>query len=61
MIKGLLDRTGVAAAEVEEVFMGNVVSASQGQAPARQAALYAGFCALNNYLPFNRYCIFEWR
>ena len=41
-IKGALERAGVDAAMVEEVFMGNVVSANLGQAPARQAALGAG-------------------
>lgn len=41
-IKGALERAGVAASEVDEVFMGNVVSANLGQAPARQAALGAG-------------------
>lgn len=38
MIGGL----GLKPEDVEEVFMGNVVSAGAGQAPARQAALYAG-------------------
>ncbi|MEN0004203.1 MAG: thiolase family protein [Bacteroidota bacterium] len=41
-IKGALEKAGVPASEVEEVFMGNVVSANLGQAPARQAALGAG-------------------
>jgi len=41
-IKGALERAGVEAALVEEVFMGNVCSANLGQAPARQAALGAG-------------------
>lgn len=41
-IKGALERAGVDAKEVDEVFMGNVVSANLGQAPARQAALFAG-------------------
>ena len=41
-IKGALAAAGVTADQVEEVFMGNVVSANLGQAPARQAALYAG-------------------
>lgn len=41
-IKGALDKAGVDAGEVQEVFMGNVVSANLGQAPARQAALGAG-------------------
>ena len=41
-IKGALDKIGLDAAQVEEVFMGNVCSANLGQAPARQAALGAG-------------------
>jgi acetyl-CoA C-acetyltransferase len=41
-IKGALEKAGVAAEEVQEVLMGNVVSANLGQAPARQAALGAG-------------------
>ncbi len=41
-IKGALERAGVDPSEVNEVFMGNVVSANLGQAPARQAALKAG-------------------
>lgn len=41
-IKGALDKIGLDPAHVEEVLMGNVVQAGTGQAPARQAALYAG-------------------
>lgn len=41
-IKGALEKAGVAASEVDEVYFGNVVSANLGQAPARQAALGAG-------------------
>ena len=41
-IKCALERAGVAADEVDEVFMGNVIQAGVGQAPARQAALGAG-------------------
>ncbi len=41
-IKGALEKAGVAAAEVDEVFMGNVLQAALGQAPARQAAKFAG-------------------
>ena len=41
-IKCALERAGVAADQVDEVFMGNVVQAGVGQAPARQAALGAG-------------------
>lgn len=41
-IKGALEKSGVAANQVEEVFMGNVCQANLGQAPARQAAIGAG-------------------
>ncbi len=41
-IKGALEKAGVDAKQVEEVFFGNVVSANLGQAPARQAAIGAG-------------------
>jgi len=41
-IKGALDKAGVSADEVQEVFMGNVLQAGLGQAPARQAAIFAG-------------------
>jgi acetyl-CoA C-acetyltransferase len=41
-IKGALEKAKVDASHVQEVFMGNVVSANLGQAPARQAALGAG-------------------
>ncbi|MFT7150755.1 MAG: acetyl-CoA C-acetyltransferase [Nonlabens sp.] len=41
-IKGALEKANVDATEVQEVLMGNVVSAGLGQAPARQAALGAG-------------------
>ena len=41
-IKGALEKAGVSPEQVDEVLMGNVVSANLGQAPARQAALGAG-------------------
>lgn len=41
-IKGALDKIGLSPEKVEEVLMGNVVQAGTGQAPARQAAIYAG-------------------
>ncbi|AQS92747.1 MULTISPECIES: acetyl-CoA C-acyltransferase [Polaribacter] len=41
-IKGALNKINLSPELVEEVFMGNVVSAGLGQAPARQAAIYAG-------------------
>ncbi|MEQ6123274.1 acetyl-CoA C-acyltransferase [Pseudotenacibaculum sp. MALMAid0570] len=41
-IKGALDKINLDPNLVQEVFMGNVVSAGLGQAPARQAAMFAG-------------------
>jgi acetyl-CoA C-acetyltransferase len=41
-IKGALDRARVPAAEVDEVIMGQILTAGQGQNPARQAAMKAG-------------------
>jgi len=41
-IKGALNKINLDAQQVDEVFMGNVVSAGLGQAPARQAAIFAG-------------------
>jgi len=41
-IKGALEKGNIAADIVDEVFMGNVLQAGVGQAPARQAALGAG-------------------
>ncbi|MBU3822769.1 acetyl-CoA C-acyltransferase [Flavobacteriaceae bacterium XHP0103] len=41
-IKGALEKINLKPEMVEEVLMGNVVQAGTGQAPARQAAIYAG-------------------
>lgn len=41
-IKGALEKANLTPDAVEEVFMGNVISANLGQAPARQAAIFAG-------------------
>lgn len=41
-IEGALKKIGLAPDRIEEVLMGNVVQAGTGQAPARQAAIYAG-------------------
>lgn len=47
-IKGALNKINLKPELVDEVFMGNVVSAGLGQAPAKQAALFAG---LPNSIP----------
>jgi acetyl-CoA C-acetyltransferase len=41
-IRAAIERSGLGPDDVGEVFMGNVLSAGIGQAPARQAAIYAG-------------------
>ncbi|MCB8828368.1 acetyl-CoA C-acetyltransferase, partial [Escherichia coli] len=42
VIKEVLSRAGVDGADVDEVIMGQVLSAGEGQNPARQAAMEAG-------------------
>jgi acetyl-CoA C-acetyltransferase len=41
-VKGALERAGVAPEEVQEVILGQILTAAQGQNPARQAAIRAG-------------------
>ena len=41
-IKGAIQKINLDPSEIDEVFMGNVVQAGTGQAPARQAAIFAG-------------------
>jgi len=41
-IKAAIEKAGIKAEDVQEVIMGNVLQAALGQAPARQAAIYAG-------------------
>lgn len=41
-IKGGLEKAGIKAEQVDEVYFGNVLQAGVGQAPARQAAIFAG-------------------
>ena len=42
VVRGVLERTGVDASEVSEVILGQVLTANQGQNPARQASVHAG-------------------
>ena len=55
-IKGALDKAGVQPGWVTEVLMGNVVSANLGQAPARQAAVFAGLPANVPCTTINKVC-----
>ena len=55
-IKAVLVETKVDPASIDEVIMGNVLSAGQGQAPARQAALGAGLPDAVECLTINKMC-----
>ena len=55
-IRAALERSGVDPASVDEVIMGNVVSAGEGQAPARQAAIYGGVPATVPAVTVNKVC-----
>jgi acetyl-CoA C-acetyltransferase len=55
-IRAALERSGVPAAEVQEVIMGNVIQGGVGQAPARQAQLKAGIPAGVSALTVNKVC-----
>ncbi len=55
-IKGALDKIGLDPALVDEVLMGNVVQAGTGQAPARQAAIYAGLPDTTPCTTVNKVC-----
>ncbi|GAB3041995.1 thiolase family protein [Spirosoma pulveris] len=55
-IRGALSRAGVQPDVVQEVYMGNVVSANVGQAPAKQAALKAGLPPTIPCTTINKVC-----
>lgn len=55
-IKGAIEKAGIKPELVEEVIMGNVISANVGQAPARQAALGAGLPAQVRCTTVNKVC-----
>lgn len=55
-IEAALKRSGVDAKDVSEVIMGNVLTAGVGQAPARQAAIYAGIPKNVPALTINKVC-----
>ena len=55
-LKGAIEKAGVAASEVQQVIMGNVISANLGQAPARQAAKKAGLPDTVECTTVNKVC-----
>jgi acetyl-CoA C-acetyltransferase len=56
-VKAAVERAGLQnPAEIDEVLMGNVILAGEGQAPARQAAIFAGLPASVGATTFNKVC-----
>ncbi|OYK80222.1 acetyl-CoA acetyltransferase [Coxiella burnetii] len=56
VIKAVVERAGLQPAEIDEVIMGCVLPAGQGQAPARQAALKAGLPVSTTCTTINKMC-----
>ncbi|HSW70672.1 MAG TPA: acetyl-CoA C-acyltransferase, partial [Gammaproteobacteria bacterium] len=56
VIKAALERAAVPLAAVDEVLMGCVLPAAQGQAPARQAALFGGLSVKTGCTTINKMC-----
>jgi acetyl-CoA C-acetyltransferase len=56
VIKGLLERTGVNPDQVDEVILGQVLTAAVGQNPARQASIAAGLPVQTPALTINKVC-----
>jgi len=56
VIKSLLDRTGVKADQVDEVILGQVLTAGVGQNPARQAGMAAGLPVETPAMTINKVC-----
>jgi len=55
-IKAVLEESGIDKSQVDEVIFGNVLMAGQGQAPARQAAIYAGLPDTVETMTLNKMC-----
>jgi acetyl-CoA C-acetyltransferase len=55
-IRAAVERAGLAPADVQEVIMGNVLPAGQGQAPARQASIKAGLPLATGCTTVNKMC-----
>lgn len=55
-IKGVLDESKISSKLIDEVIMGNVLTAGIGQAPARQAAIFAGLPDKTECMTINKVC-----
>ena len=56
LIRGILEKTGIAPAEIDEVVLGQILTAGSGQNPARQAAIAAGLPHTVPALSLNKVC-----
>ncbi len=56
VVKSAVERAGVDPVEIEEVLMGNVVQAGEGQAPARQAGIGSGIPPTISATTVNKVC-----
>jgi acetyl-CoA C-acetyltransferase len=56
VIEGVVARAGIDKAEVEEIILGQVLTAGQGQNPARQAAIRAGLAKESSAWGLNQVC-----
>jgi acetyl-CoA C-acetyltransferase len=55
-VKGALEKIGLDPKQVQEIYMGNVLQAGEGQAPARQVALGAGLSNETPSTTVNKVC-----
>ena len=55
-IKAAVERAGLAPDQIDEVIMGNVLAGGVGQAPARQAAIFAGLSNHTACMTINKVC-----
>ncbi|MCZ2101429.1 MAG: thiolase family protein [Chitinophagales bacterium] len=56
VVKAAVEKSGLAMEDIQEIFMGQVVQANAGQAPARQVALYSGLKHSTPATTVNKVC-----
>ena len=56
VIKAIIEESKIGVSKIDEVILGNVLTAGLGQAPARQAALFAGLPEKTECLTINKMC-----
>jgi acetyl-CoA C-acetyltransferase len=56
VIRSVVEQAGIDSGQIDEVLMGNVIQAGEGQAPARQAAIKAGLSSTVGATTINKIC-----